>query len=123
MQVANPKSFVAGLIALLMFALTLFMGTRSHAEALHNFNLVLFPAVSAFCFWHAFEGRRPLLGRSELHTSMFLGVLSLLIAVGHAFLSVRYSHKTFSILTATLFFAGAVFYFREAIREKRSNPA
>jgi hypothetical protein len=76
--------------------------------------------TSALCFWHAFMGRRPLLGRSEIHTSIFLGILSLLLAAGHTFLAARYGHKTFTLLTAALFYVAAMFYFREALRERHS---
>jgi hypothetical protein len=123
MHIANPKSFVTGALALMMLVMVLFIGTRSQPPALHKFNLVLLPVVSGLCFWHAFMGRRPLLGRSEIHTSIFLGILSLLLAAGHTFLAARYGHKTFSLLTATLFYAAAIFYFREALRERRSSTA
>lgn len=123
MHIANPKSFVAGTLALMMFFISLFIGTHSHATALHYFNLVWLPAVSALCFWHAFEGQRPLLGRSEIQTSTFLGVLTLLLAAYNTFLGVRYGHKTFTLLTAALFCAAAVFYFREALQESRSSTA
>jgi len=62
------------------------------------------------------------MGRSEIHTSIFLGVVSLIVAVVHTFLAVRYD-KTFSLMTAVVFYAAAVFYVREALREKQSSPA
>ena len=123
MHIANPKSFVAGALALMMFFISLFIGTHSHATALHYFNLVWLPAVSALCFWHAFEGQRPLLGRSEIQTSTFLGVLTLLLAAYHTFLGVRYGHKTFALLTAALFYVAAAFYFHEALQERRSSAS
>jgi hypothetical protein len=120
MHIGKPKSFVAGVLALIMAVKTMF---QRHGVVLHNFNLVLLPAVSALCFWHTFMGRRPLLGRSEIHTSIFLGILTLLLALGETFLAARYGHKTFNLLTATLFYAAAVFYFREALQESRSSTA
>jgi hypothetical protein len=122
MQIADRKSFVAGVVVLIMFVRTLYLGTHSHASAQHTFTLVLYPIVSALCFWHAFEGRRPLLGRSEFFASMFLGVVSLLLAAAHTFFAARYGHKTFSLLSAILFYAAAAFYFLEALRERRSSP-
>jgi hypothetical protein len=123
MGIANTKPFVAGALALMMFFMSLFMGTHLHATAAHYFNLVSLPAVSALCFWHAFEGQRPLLGRSEIQTSTFLGVLTLLLAAYYTFLGVRYGHKTFALLTAAIFCAAAVFYFRQALQESRSSTA
>ena len=123
MRLANPKSFIAGALALMMFFISSLIGTHSRATALHYFNLVWLPAVSALCFWHAFEGQRPLLGKSEMQTSTFLGVLTLLLAAYHTFLGVRYGHKTFTLPTAALFCAAAVFYFREALQESRSSTA
>lgn|SRR5215472_16232984 len=122
MQIAHRKSLVAGLVLLILFVRTLYIGTHSYAPARRHLTLVLYPLVSALCFWHGFEGRRPLMGRSEIHTSIFLGVVSLIVAVVHTFLAVRYD-KTFSLMTAVVFYAAAVFYVREALREKQSSPA
>ena len=106
----------------MMFLMVLFAGGPLHPTTqLHNFNLLWLPLVSALCFWHAFQGHRPLLGRSEIHTSIFLGGLSLMVAVAHTFLGVKYQHKASSFLTATLFFIASVFYLREGLREKRSS--
>jgi hypothetical protein len=122
MQIANSKSFVAGSVMLIMAVRTILVNSGV-PTALHNFNLVLLPAVSALCFCHAFEGRRPLLGRSEFHTSMLLGVLSLMLAAASTSLALRYGHKTFSLLTAAVFYAATAFYFREAVHERRSGAA
>ncbi len=119
MHIANPKSFVAGILLLMMAVKTMFL--QSHATALHNFNLVLFPVLSALCFWHTFMGRRPLLGRSEVDTSIWLGALSLIIAGVLTFIGLKYRHQALQFLFAVLFYAAAAFYFREALRERRSS--
>ena len=120
MHRANPKSFVAGALVLVMAVKTMF---QSHAVALHNFNLVLLPVVSALCLWHAFMGRRPLLGKSEFDTSVWLGALSLMIAGVLTFIGLRYRHQALEFLFAVLFYAAAAFYFREALQERRSSEA
>lgn len=125
-QIVNPKSFVAGILVLILFVTTLFRGTNSHTSALHNFNLILTAAVSALCFWHAFKGKRPLIGQSEIYASIFLGMLCLIFAAAETFLVVRYRHKLFNLFNLVIPItacAGAVFYLREALREKRSNTA
>jgi hypothetical protein len=119
MHIANPKSFVAGSLVVVMAIKTMFQS--SHVAALHTFNLVLLPVVSVFCFWHAFMGQRPLLGRSEIHTSLFLGALSLMLAAGFTFLGVTYRRPSLQFLFAVLFCAAATFYFYEALRERRSS--
>jgi cbb3-type cytochrome oxidase subunit 3 len=120
-HIANPKSFVAGSLVLVMAVKTILQS--SHVVALHTFNLVLLPVVSILCIWHAFMGRRPLLGRSEIHTSVFLGVLSLLMAGGFTLLGLSYRHQSLQFLFALLFYAAAAFYFREALQERRSSEA
>jgi hypothetical protein len=123
MHIANPKSFVAGLLVLIVAVKTMFLGVQSHANAFHNFNLVWLPVISALCFWHAFMGRRPLLGRSEIHTSIFLGVLSLIVATSLTFMGLKYRHRALELLFAVLFYAATAYYFREALREGRSAEA
>ena len=120
MHIGKPKSFVAGVLALIMAVKTMF---QRHGIVLHNFNLVLLPAVSALCFWHAFMGRRPLLGKSEVDTSVWLGALSLMIAGVLTFIGLRYRHQALEFLFAVLFYAAAAFYFREALQERRSSEA
>jgi hypothetical protein len=123
MHIANPKSFVAGSLVLMVAVKTMFLGVQSHATTLHNFNLVLFPVISALCFWHAFVGRHPLLGRSEIHTSIFLAVLSLIVAAVLTFVGLRYRLRALELLFAVLFYAAAAYYFREALREGHSAEA
>jgi hypothetical protein len=121
MHIANPKSFVAGSIVLVMAVKTMLQS--SHVVALHTFNLVLLPVVSVLCIWHAFMGRRPLLGRSEIHTSVFLGVLSLLMAGGFTFLGLNYRHQALQFLVAVLFYAAAAFFFWKAFQERQSSAS
>jgi hypothetical protein len=121
MHIANPKSFVAGSIVLVMAVKTMLQS--SHVVALHTFNLVLLPVVSVLCIWHAFMGRRPLLGRSEIHTSVFLGVLSLLMAGGFTFLGLNYRHQALQFLFAVLFYAAAAFFFWKALQERQSSAS
>jgi hypothetical protein len=106
-----------------MEAKIIFFERHFHAGALRNFSLVLLPMVSALCFWHAFEGRRPLLGRSEIHTSIFLGALSLLVAALLTFLGLGYPHRAIQFPFALLFYASSSFYFHKAAQERRSGQA
>ena len=101
MHIANPKSLVAGSLVLVMAVKTMFQPT--HAVLLHNFTSVLLPVVSALCLWHAFKGRRPLLGKSELDTSLWLGTLSLGLAVGLTFIGLKYRRQALEFLLAFLF--------------------
>ena len=101
----------------------IFFERHFHAGALRGLNLVLIPLVSALCFWHAFEGRRPLLGRSEMHTSILLGVLSLFLAAVLTFLGVRYHHQALQLVFALPFYAASAFYSRQAAHERSSNAA
>jgi len=120
MHIANPKSFVAGSLVLVMAVKTMLQS--SHVVALHTFNLVLLPVVSALCFWHAFMGRRPLIGKREVGSSIWLGAVSLIPAGGFTFIVLEYRHQAVeSFLFAGLFYAAAVFYFHQALQERRAN--
>ncbi len=122
MPIANPKSFVAGSLVLVMAVRTVF----GHATALHNFNLVLCTAVSALCFWHAFMGRRPLLAKSEVESSIWLGALSVIIASGFTvigFIGLKYRRYALQFVIAILFSAAAVFFFWTALQERHSGAA
>ena len=118
MHIANAKSLVAGSLVLVMAVKTMLQPT--HVVFLHNFNLVLLPLVSALCLWHAFKGRRPLIGKSELDTSHWLGALSLALAVGFTFIGLKYRRQASEFLLAILFSAAAVFFYWTAFRERQS---
>jgi cytochrome bd-type quinol oxidase subunit 2 len=118
---ANTKSLVAGTLLLMMTAKNVFLPARSPASTLHISTLVLCPVVSAICFWHAFQGGQPLLGKSEEHTSVFLGALSTIMALGIAGAWLRHHQPVFQLLTAVVFGVAAVFFFSRARRERHST--
>jgi len=119
MRLAKRKSLVAGVLLLLMTVKNMFSPARSHFSALHAFNLVSCPVVSALCFWHTFKGRNPLLGKSEEDTSLSLGALSLIIGAGVTFAWLKYNHNAPQLLTALVFYAAAAFFFRLGLQERR----
>jgi len=84
-------------------------------------NLVLYPAASAYCLWHAFKGRKPLLSSAEPRTSLLLGVLSFFMAVGLTFSGLGYYNHLFKVLMLAGLFAGAAFFFFQAYRGWRHS--
>jgi hypothetical protein len=120
MRLANPKSLVVGALLMIEALGTMLRGGHPRFIALHYFVLIVCPILTVCCVWHAFQGERPLLGRSELHTSLMLGSLSLFLAVGPTLVWLGYHFRTPSVLMAVLFSASAVFFFMEAIRERAS---
>jgi hypothetical protein len=102
-----------------MTAKNVLLQPRSNGDALQVFNLILCPALSAFCFWHAFKGKNPLLGKSEQHTSLMLGLLSLIVGVGLMFAWQKYHHNAPELFTAFVFYAAAGFFFRQALQERQ----
>ncbi len=121
MRIANPKSFVAGSLVLVMAVKTMLQ--PSHVVALHNFNLVLLPVISALCFRHAFVGRRPLLGKNEVDASIWLGALSVIVASGLTVIGLKYHRQALQFVFAILFSAAAVFFFWTALQERHSGAA
>jgi len=97
--------------------------THPHVAALHTLNLICLPAVAGLCIWHAIEGRRPLLGQSEIHTSIILGVLSAFLAFVLTFIGLGYRHQRFQLLFAVPFYAAAAFYLLKAFHERHSDAA
>ena len=65
-------------------------------------------------------GRRPLFGKSEIYASFFLGGLSLIMGAGLTFAGL-YRHRAVHVLVSVAFYAGAAFYLREALHERRST--
>jgi hypothetical protein len=123
MRLANPKSLVVSVLLLSMALRTMLRGGHPRFIALHYFVLIVCPILAVCCVWHAFKGKRPLLGRSELHTSLMLGSLSLLLAVGPTLAWLSYHFPAPSVLVAVLFSATAAFFFMHAIRERDSASA
>ncbi len=123
MRLANPKSLLAGVVVLILPLKTMILGGHPRIIALHYFVLIAAPVAAVYCFWHAFKGKRPLLGRSEVHTSLFLGGLSLLMAVVPTLAWLGYHFRAPNVLTVVLFSAAAVFFLMEAIRERNSGSA
>lgn len=124
MRLLNPKSksLVAGSILLIPMIKRIFSPVQSHG-ALHIFDLILCSTGSAYCFWHAFKGRRALLGKSEKDTSLFLGALSLIGAVVLTFARFRYPYHPPELLIAFAFYAAATFFFSQASRERSSSAS
>jgi hypothetical protein len=119
MKVANPKSLVAGAILLVLPLRAAIAGFHFHGTTLHEFNLIAGPVVSAFCFWHAFNGKRPLLGGSEIQESLMLGGISVSLAVGGSYTAFKRHFHLLDILMVILYVTGATFYFWRALQEQR----
>jgi hypothetical protein len=116
MRLRNPKSLIACALVLILPIKDMLLGP--HISVFYYFELIMSPVAAVYCFWHAFKGRRALLGRSELHTSLMLAVLSLGLAVGLTFTWPRYHYRAAEISVAILFSAAAVFFFCAAFREQ-----
>lgn len=121
MRLANPKSLVVGVLLLIMALRTMFRGGHPLFIAFHSFDLIVCPVLAVYCVWHAFKGKRPLLGRTEFHTSLMLGTLSLLIGLVPTLAWLGYHFRAPNVLVAILFSATAAFFFIVAIREKHSG--
>ena len=121
MRLRNPKSLIACALVLILPIKDTLLGP--HVSAFYYFNLIICPVVAVCCFWHAIKGRRALLGRSELHTSLMLAVLSLGLAVGLTFTWPRYHYRAAEVSVAVLFSAAAVFFFWAALRERHLTTA
>ena len=124
MHAARRKSLVAGAVVLLIPIKDMFSQSRFSVNPIHVFNLVLCPAACVLCFWHAFRGRKPLLGTSEFYTSVFLGALSLLSAFAPSLAwLIRGHHRSpLQALTAAVLCAAAIFFFVQARQERRMEP-
>lgn len=119
MQLRNPKSLIACALVLILPIKDTLVGP--HFSSFYYFNLALCPVAAVYCFWHAVKGRRALLGRSEVHTSLVLGGLSLLLAAGLTFIWPRYHYRASEVLIAVLFYVAAGYYFRQAHQERHSG--
>jgi hypothetical protein len=120
MQLKNPKSLVACALVLIVPIKDTLVGP--HFSAFYKLELVLSPVVAAGCFWHALKGRRALLGRSEAHSSVMLGGLSLFLAAVLTFITwPRYRYRASEVLIAVLFYVASAYYFRQALQERQSS--
>jgi len=76
-----------------------------------------------FCFWHAFNGKRPLLAESEIQASFILGGISVALTAGAIYTVLRRHFGLLDILVVLLYVTGATFYFWKALKEqRRSEP-
>jgi hypothetical protein len=123
MPLANPKSLVASALLFAMFTKSLLQGTHLRWNELHYFNLICLPVAAVLCFCHALNGKRPLLGQSEIHTSLVLGGLCALIAIALSYAWLRAPRRKPDAMIAVAFLVTAVFYFWQAFKEKRSCAA
>lgn len=126
MRLAHPKSFIAGLLLLSFVVWSLFGALhQAHASALYKYNLIASPILAALCFWHAFLGKWPMFDKSELRTSLWLGLLSLLVGLGMTLARVlawfKFHRPQWGIVLAALYIAAAVYYLRMAARERNSE--
>lgn len=122
MGLGRPKSFVAGVILLMWAVGRIFTLPRPHIGSLPPLNLALSAAASALCFWHAFKGKKPLLAQTEQNSSLWLGTLALLVALGGiGGFALRHGRGPFNVLTTVVFFVAAVFYFWQALQERRAS--
>jgi hypothetical protein len=123
MQLTNPKSFVAGVMLLALPLRALVAGFEFHGTALHDFNVIIGPIAAAFCFWHTFNGKRPLLGGSEIRASLILGGVSAALAAGASYTVLKRHFHLLDMLLVVIYVAGATFYFWQALKEQRlSEP-
>ena len=123
MQLANPKSLVAGVMLLALPLRAMVAGFKFHGTALHEFNVIAGPIAAAFCFWHAFNGKRPLLGGGEIQASLILGGVSAALAAGASYTALKRHFHLLDILVVVIYVTGATFYFWQALKEQRlSEP-
>ena len=119
MQPTNPKSLVAGVMLLALPLRAVVAGFKFHGTELHEFNLIAGPIAAAFCFWHAFNGKRPLLGGSEIQASLILGGVSSALAVGASYTVVRRHFHLLDVLLVVIYVTCSTFYFWKALQEQR----
>jgi hypothetical protein len=119
MRLANPKSLIAGVLFLMMMLKNVFFPMRSRIDPLHIFTLIVGAWLFARCAWHAFNGRGPLLGKSEQQSSIVLGLVSLILGVGVTLAWLKHHHIAPQFLTAVVLFVASAFFFRQALRERR----
>jgi hypothetical protein len=122
MRLTNPKSLIAGALVLVLPIENLLLGRQDYIRSLYPLVLILGPACSAYCLWHAFKGGKPLVGESEVTSSVWCGVISLGPAVGSTYTWVRF-HEASRVPLALLLYAGAAYFFWEALRERRSTES
>ena len=80
MRVAHTNSLIAGTLLLIFVVKQFLFPQQSHIGAVSFVARVSASVVAVVCFWHAFRGRGPLIGISELAASRFLATLSFLFA-------------------------------------------
>ena len=95
---------------------------KSHIDTLSFVTKASASLVAVLCFLHAFRGKGPLLGASELAASRSLANISFLFAAALTLTWAMYQRNAPELLTVIAFYAAGVFFYSQAIRDQRSTP-
>jgi hypothetical protein len=113
---------MAGTLLLIFVVKQFLFPQHSHIGAVSVVARVSASVVAVFCFWHAFRGRDPLIGTSEVVASRSLATLSFLFAAILTLTWAVYQRNTPELVTVVAFYAAGVFFCSQVVRNRPSTP-
>ena len=122
MRAAHTNSLIAGTLLLGFVVKQFLFPQHSHIGAVSVVARVSASVVAVFCFWHAFIGRGPLIGTSELAASRSIATLSFLFAASLTLTWALYQRNTPELVTVVAFYAAGLFFSSRVVGDRPSTP-
>ena len=122
MRAAHSNSLIAGTLLLIFVVKQFLFPQESHIGVVAVVARVSTSVAAVICFLHAFRGKGPLIGASELAASRSLATLSFLFAGILTLTWALYQRNTPELVTVIAFYAAGVFFYSQVVRDRHATP-